>query len=470
MRSQELHAALATHLEAVAAHLQGELAGGAEVPFELERRGGRVGARRPALYCYRPLLGEFLEERFAELEALPTHHDAARALADFEGLERYLIDRGVEPEGPPRQRLRAGLLTLMEDAFGENSDFELEPERLRSALAALQGSASSSVSEVAVLARLRGLAITSPQLQITSGLAIVREDALQAPLPDTGAILGADPGEPLFVLLCSEAEDPRAALHAAHAILAELLRGLRLFGDGRIALEALGWARISGGPWRPYQLPGGGPARGTLVVTAEQEDELRAFCNLVSRRRPEGNALAWALRRYELGCERASAGEALSDNLLALRALLEDEQSSAERFAERMAALCATPEQAPGLAVRVTEALALERSLRCGQVHPGGAEEALAGEIADHLRALLRDMICGHLQDDLIELAERIIAEAEERRREERSPGQRGQAECIDDDVDTGGTPGGREPMTAASLEEMFSHASQSEEILDVFI
>ncbi len=44
-----------------------------------------------------------------------------------------------------------------------------------------------------------------------------------------------------------------------------------------------------------------------LVVTPEQEDELRAFCNLVSRRAPHDNELAWALRRFELGCERDSA-------------------------------------------------------------------------------------------------------------------------------------------------------------------
>ena len=65
-----------------------------------------------------------------------------------------------------------------------------------------------------------------------------------------------------------------------------------------------------------------------LVVTAEQEDELRAFCKLVSRRAPHGNELAWALRRFELGCERADPYEALSDHLLALRALLEPEGPS----------------------------------------------------------------------------------------------------------------------------------------------
>ena len=84
-----------------------------------------------------------------------------------------------------------------------------------------------------------------------------------------------------------------------------------------------------------------------LVVTAEHEDELRAFCNLVSRRAPNGNELAWALRRFLMGCERASPGEALTDHLLALRALLEPEGPSSGLLAGRLAALCATPETRP---------------------------------------------------------------------------------------------------------------------------
>src|SRR3712207_7651060 len=46
---------------------------------------------------------------------------------------------------------------------------------------------------------------------------------------------------------------------------------------------------------------------------------------------------AWGLRRFELGCERPSAFEALTDWLLAAETLL------GERVAERMAAICAVP-------------------------------------------------------------------------------------------------------------------------------
>src|ERR1700735_361624 len=114
MSSTSMQTALSAHLEEAAGFLQAELSHGAEVPFELERRGGRPGARRPALFCYRPLVGDFLRERAESLGRLPPHREAAIALADFDGLDRYLVDHGVEPgEGGPRGRLREGLLVLM---------------------------------------------------------------------------------------------------------------------------------------------------------------------------------------------------------------------------------------------------------------------------------------------------------------------------------------------------------------------
>ncbi len=90
-----------------------------------------------------------------------------------------------------------------------------------------------------------------------------------------------------------------------------------------------------------------------LVVSADQEDELRAFCNLVSRRAPQGNEIAWALRRFELGCERASEYEGLSDHVLALRVLLGAPRSSSRRALPMGCSpgawrLCATPEQRSG--------------------------------------------------------------------------------------------------------------------------
>ncbi len=110
--------------------------------------------------------------------------------------------------------------------------------------------------------------------------------------------------------------------------------------------------------------------------------------------RPE---LAWALARFEMGCERASELEALSDYLLALRALLEPEGPSSGRLAGRLAALCATPAECAGLTRRVHQALALERAVITGAALEHTSCDALVAELAGHLRALLRDVVCGHL-------------------------------------------------------------------------
>ncbi|HTQ67747.1 MAG TPA: hypothetical protein VMI13_03565 [Solirubrobacteraceae bacterium] len=472
MSSTSLQAALSAHLEAAAAYLQAEVAEGAEVPFELERRGGRPGARRPALYCYRPLVGEFLRERADSLERLPTHRPAEIALADFDGLERFLLDHGVEPgSAGPRGRLRDGLLALMEDAFGEGGEFQLSPERVQAALASLQASAGSIRSEVTVLARLRGLAIASPQLALADGLEIVREEALPGPLPDMGASFAGEAGEPVFVLLACDGEDPRRAVHAARGVLAELLRALRLFGDGRIGLDSLGWVSTGGGAWRALPLAGGTPRGGTLLLTPDQEDELRAFCSLVSRRAFDGGRLEWALRRFELGCERPNAVEALSDNLLALSALLEDEDSPPGLLAKRLAVLCAAHDDVPELAGRIGQAIALERSLRIAGTYPGGHAEELALEVAEHLRALLRDVICGHLPERLGELADGIIAEAEQARSEQPELPLGGPGPAAEDPAGAaGGDDDQPDGYTPLSLEEIFGNAAESEEILDVFI
>jgi hypothetical protein len=213
----------------------------------------------------------------------------------------------------------------------------------------------------------------------------------------------------LIVLHTTEQDDTREALLTGRAVLDDLLSALRLFGDGRVTLGALAWARIGAGPWTPLALGTGGRPHGMLVVTVEQEDELRAFCNLVSRRAPHRNELAWALRRFELGCERANPYEALSDHLLALRALLEPEGPSSGLLAGRLAALCATPDERLQLTERIVKAIALERSVIAGTAVQNAAGRALAEDVADHLRALLRDVICGHLEPDLAAIADELL-------------------------------------------------------------
>ena len=326
MRSLPLQAALSELVEAAGGQLSAALAAGAEVPFELEPQRTRRGSGAPPLYCYRALTGEFIAARRSDLERLPSYAEAARLLEGFDGLDRYLANVGAEPaRGDIRTRARAAILALLSEVFEEQTDFELRPERLDAALERLERATLAGAGQTTLIATLHGMTISSSELALTTGLTIAQPHVLEG-LPE-GALAPEEDGghEHLIVALAAGEDDPREAIAGGREILEDLLRALRLFGDGRVTLGALAWARVGGGRWTALALGAGGRPHGMLVVTAEQEDELRAFCNLVSRRAPHGNELAWALRRFELGCERESSFEALTDHLLALRALLEPE-------------------------------------------------------------------------------------------------------------------------------------------------
>jgi len=330
---------------------------------------------------------------------------------------------------------------------------------------------------VMLVATLHGLTIASPELQLTRGLTIAHPDALHGAPAGALAVDREGPGEHLLVVLSVEHSDPSEAIASGREVLKDLLRALRLFGDGRVTLGALAWARSGASAWNPVALGAGGRPHGMLVVTAEQEDELRAFCNLVSRRAPHGNETAWALRRFELGCERDSPFEALSDHLLALRALLEPEGPSSGLLPGRLAALCATAEQRLELTERTVQALALERAAIVGKPLSRARDRELAKEISDHLRALLRDVICGHLTPDLVALADELLSASVIE-----DAGEPGQMEC--DAGHAEGEPGLAEgepglaegesgPAESESTEqsqEMARHAGEPGEILDVLV
>lgn len=428
MRSLQLQEALREFLGEASACLQGELAAGAEVPFELAAQGGRGRGGRSPLYCYRPLTGEFIKERAAMIASLPGHARAARLLEEFPGLDRYLLAHNVRAAAGGRAS--AALRALAEDAFHEQSDFQLAPARIEAALSRMEDAACGGAGEVTIAVTLHGLALGSSELMLPGGLLIASPEAVarapeellspswvapggwQGPSWEGGAQPPA--GHLVALYTAGEGEAPHGVLREGRRALRELLLALRLFGDGRIAMGPLAWACVDGGSWAPLALGWGGRPHGMLVIAPEQEDELRAFCSLVARRAPRHQPLAWALRRYELGCERASEHEALSDYLLALEALLEPERTSPGRLAVRVAALCATGEMRARLSDRVVQAVALEHEIieAGAPEHAGGIE--LVREIAGHLRALLRDVICGHLDADLITLADQLLLEADE--------------------------------------------------------
>ena len=158
------------------------------------------------------------------------------------------------------------------------------------------------------------------------------------------------------------------SLEQAGRRLRRLQTALRLWDDAEPALGPTAWARTDGAPWLAIPLATGlRRTTGDCLLAPEEEDPLRAFCSLVARRTPRSGELAWALRRFELGCERGTPLEALTDWLLCARALLaEPDAVGYERLCERMAAICATPDEREELVAGLRRAIAMERAVVAG--------------------------------------------------------------------------------------------------------
>jgi hypothetical protein len=411
MRHRPLHAALSAFADEAAWQLAEATSDGTEVPFEIiESRGAR---RDTPLYCYRPLTESFIRDRKGVLELLPTYPAASRALAAFDGVGEYLREQS-EPRVPddPRERADIALRVFISRVFSEATEFVVTPERFDRAYQELEDALLDGRVDTVVVAPLLGLQLVSAEVPLGQGLSLIRGDEL--PDAPAEAVWAGAADEPCVLACLTLTDDPAAPapLSEASVRFRRLLTALRLYDPLRVALGPVAWQRSSGGAWSIGGLGTSGRPNGVLLIGEAAEDELRAFCNLIARRTPRAGELAWALRRYELGCERTSAFETLTDHLLALRALLEPEGPQSGRLAGRVAALCATPEQRPAVTERVAHAASLERSIVAGLAPTDGGVEKLLAEITGHLRALLRDVLCGHLDSDLRSVADRLLAEA----------------------------------------------------------
>jgi hypothetical protein len=421
VRNTTLHGILEAFTADAAGQLTAETAGGAEIPFEVAETEGRPG--RTALYCYRPLTGTFIRERLGLLTALPTYAPAAQALSGLDGVDEYLIRRGeARIPSEPRERADVALRTFLAGVFAERSEFGFDPTRFEIAYQELELALYEGQCMTTVLAPLLGVGLDpdTAELALGEGLSLVRGETLEnAPAEAVwgmGELPGGEEPNVLVVLTMADDRSGRSPVSIARARFRRVLTALRLFERGGYAIGPIAWTRVDAGAWRAVPLGSSGRPRLLTLIRAEQEDELRAFCSLVARRMPSGGELAWALARFEMGCERIAPFEALTDYLLALRALLEPEGPSSGRLAQRLAVLCAQAPAQAALAERTAQAISLERAviagLAPGDTDPAHPVDSLVDEVSAHLRALLRDVVCGHLDVDLRAVADELLTEA----------------------------------------------------------
>jgi hypothetical protein len=422
VRNKALHGRLRAFTEAAAEHLSERVESGLEIPFEVAQSPGATSV----LYRYRPLSREFVSQHFSELRNADGYGPAVLELMKVDGLSAYLRILGINyvPVGE-RDRGESVLREFLGRLWDEATVFELDEQRFERAYAELESALYENSVVTTVLAPLFGVQLGDERWELGSGIALARGDLCDAP-PESVWDPGLDQPAPntLVVLSVEAAPKEPPPLTAARLAFRKLLTTLRLFKRGAVALGPTAWWRLDDGPWQSLPLGfSGRPGSGDYWLDPPERDELTELFDVVRSRSLSGGPLPWALSRFEIGCGQLFALDGLSDHLLALSALLEGEGESPAGVSSRFAALCAEPANRGKLEKRIEQAFALQRLLMRGELDGGYADaigadapDVVARELEEHLRAILRDMMCGYLDTDVKRIADDLLrAESGER-------------------------------------------------------
>jgi hypothetical protein len=195
---------------------------------------------------------------------------------------------------------------------------------------------------------------------------------------------------------------------AALRQLRELISVMRLFKPGGVGLGPYAFAQTGEGSWRRIASGAPAPRGGGYRLDEEEAERLAELASALEARPDPTGPLSWAVRRFELGCERETALEGLSDHLLALRAVLDGQGPVGASLPMRAAALVADgSDDRLGVRERIEAALELERSLMAGA--PAAGADELATWMEESVRRILREAALGELGSDLNEAADETL-------------------------------------------------------------
>jgi hypothetical protein len=363
------------------------LASGAEMPFDLE-----PSEEGPLpMYSYAPLTGQFIERHLVELRRL----------------EAFVEVREMAGE--------EAAIGFMMGLWEGKTEFDVAGDRLRGAIDAVLSMTSSDSDEVTpagqVIVPLIGFHMPKDEIEL-DGVRIVRADLVpDAPVDAVDAARSGGRRKAGFLacVTCSLAAVAPAAAVADD--LRRALRTMRLFRPGAVGLAAHGWAKRSGG-WERFGTGAGRARQGGYRLTGNEAAELEGFSRLLAEGGARLPSLDWAASRFELGAERSSLIEALSDYLLALRGLLEGGGPVRTALSARVAVLACEPADREQGRVCVERALAIERKLMSGgryRPSPDASPLNVVAELEELLRRLLKGLATGELRSDLRAAADEAL-------------------------------------------------------------
>lgn len=379
------------------------VASGDQIPFDVAADAGDDSA----FYTYVPLTSRFVEEHSGELRTLPSFGPAREAAVEAGVAAPFLEARGETVPADPGERAEQMLTTFISSLWEGSTEFSLDRARLDSALSMLDAEARDADDADVVIVPVVGLRMSTPSLQLPHGVRIVRADAIEAPIDAMRSEgMGRASWEPQYLAVAEqhESEGAEAALNQ----LRELISVMRLFKGGGIGLGPYAFAPTGEDCWQ--RLATGAPATraGGYRLSDEEATELVELAGTLEARPDPDSALTWAVGRFEMGCERESALDGLSDHLLALRAVLEGHGPVGASLPMRASALIAgdsldrieAREQVEGI-------LELERELMNGRSLGNGVK--LASWAEESVRRLLLQAALGELGSDLSATADETL-------------------------------------------------------------
>ena len=376
---------------------------GEEIPFDVAADSGDDSA----FYSYVPMTGRYVLEHAAELRSLPSFPAAREAGVEAGVAAPYLEARGEAVPADPAARAELMLTTFFASLWEGAAGFSLDRERLETALATLDAESRDADEAEILIVPLVGVRMSMPRLQLPHDIRIVRADSIEAPVDAMRSEgMGRAAWEPQYLAVAEQHADGGA--EEALQQLRELISVMRMFKGGGIGLGPYAFAPTGEGCWR--RIATGAPATrpgGYRLAEAEAE-ELTDFAAALEARPDPDSALTWAVGRFEMGCERPTALEGLSDHLLAMRAVLEGHGPVGASLPLRAAALI-EDESMDRLQARerVEDVLELELAMMNGLPIERAVE--LATWMEEGTRKLLRQAALGELGSDLSTTADETL-------------------------------------------------------------
>jgi hypothetical protein len=386
-----------------ATRLSSLVAMGEEIPFDVAADAGDDSA----FYSYVPMTGRYVAEHGDELRALPSFPAAREAVVEAGVAAPYLEARGEAVPADPGARAESTLIAFFAELWEGSAGFALDGERLEAALATLDAESRDADEADVLIAPIVGLRMSMPRLQLPHAVRIVRADSIEAPVEAMRSEgMGRAAWEPQYLAVAEQ--DPEGGAEMALQQLRELISVMRLFKGGGIGLGPYAFAPTGEGCWR--RIATGAPATrpGVYRLSEAEAEELIAFGTALEARPDPDGALTWAVGRFEMGCERPTALEGLSDHLLAMRAVLEGHGPVGASLSLRAAALIAD-ESVDRIEAgeKIEQVLGLERSMMNGRPVERAIE--LATWVEEGARDLLRQAALGELGTDLSATADETL-------------------------------------------------------------